>query len=87
MSPPIGLACDSIRRLPFCLTADRSNTPVWKQLISNTLTMDEHVAVIATVFSDDNQVKMVKNLSLHDAQAFIDIMDKVCAHIILPPKS
>ena len=49
--------------------------------------MDEHVARIATVFSDDNQVKMVKNLSVHDAQAFIDIMDKVCPHIILPLKS
>ena len=84
---PTGLACDSVCKLPFCLTADRSNTPVWKRLISNTLTMDEHVALIATVFSDDNEVKMVENLSGDDAQALIDVMDKVCPHILLPPKS
>ena len=49
--------------------------------------MDEHVALIATVFSDDNEVKMVENLSGDDAQALIDIMDKVCPHTLLPPKS
>ena len=49
--------------------------------------MDEHVALIATVFSDDNEVKMVENLSVHDAQTFIDIMDKVSPYTFLPPKS
>ena len=48
--------------------------------------MDEHVALLATIFSDDNQVKMVENLSEHDAQAFIDIIDKVCPTFFHPQR-
>ena len=55
-------------------------------MISDTLTMDERVALIAKIFSDDNEVKMVENLFEHDAQAFIDIIDKVCP-IPSSPKS
>ena len=87
VSLPTRLACDSVRKYPFCLTVDRSNAPAWKQLISNTLTVDEHVALIATIFSDANEVKTVENLSGHDAQAFINIVDRVCPHILLPPKN
>ena len=48
--------------------------------------MDERVALIAKIFSDDNEVKMVENLFEHDAQAFIDIIDKVCPPFLHPQR-
>ena len=56
-------------------------------MISNTLTVDERVSLIATIFSDDNEVDMVKGLSGDDAQAFIDRIIEASSYTLLPSKS
>lgn len=55
----------------------RSYPPALQRLISNTLTMDERVSMITTIFSDRNQVETLRDLSGDDAQVFIDIIDTV----------
>ena len=57
--------------------------PAWKRLISYTLTTDERISLIATIFSDHNQVQVVKHLSGHDAQIFIDTIDEVSLYTLL----
>lgn len=47
--------------------------------------MDEHVSLITTIFSDDDEVKIVRNLSGDGVQAFIDIVDKASPLALLPP--
>jgi len=54
-----------------------SEEPAWKQLISHTLAIHERISLITTIFSDDNQVEMVRQLSGNDAQTFIDRIDEV----------
>ena len=49
-----------------------SERPAWKQLISDTITMDQRVSLITVIFSDNNRIEMVERLSGDDAQAFID---------------
>ena len=39
--------------------------------------MDERISLTATIFSDDNETEMIRNLSGDDAQAFVDAIDKV----------
>ena len=59
-----------------------SKDPAWKQLISHSLTMEERVFLITTIFLDHNQVEMVGQLSGNDAQAFVDAIDVVSCHAI-----
>jgi len=59
-----------------------SDTPAWKELISHPLTMDKRISMIAAIFSDRNQAKMVERLDGDDAQIFIDVVDEVSLHII-----
>ena len=47
--------------------------------------MDERVSLITSVFSDDNEVKTIRNLSGDDAQAFIDITNEVSLYTFSPP--
>ena len=47
--------------------------------------MEERVSLIVKIFSDRDQVEMVKNLSGDDAQTFIDVTDEACFHP--PPQS
>ena len=54
-----------------------SNPPVWKQLINPSLSVDERIGVITTLFSDCNEAKVIKYLSGEDAQAFVDVIDEV----------
>jgi len=54
---------------------DRSDSPVWKGLIRNTLTTRERVSLITTIFSDSNRVETPRHLSRDDAQTFIDMID------------
>ena len=49
--------------------------------------MDERVSLITTIFSDHNQVRVVRDLSGDGAQAFIDIIDGVSLCTLLPPKN
>jgi len=60
----------------------RSGDPAWKRLIGHTLATHERISLIATIFSDPNQVEMVGQLSGDDAQSFINTIDEVSSHII-----
>jgi anti-sigma factor ChrR (cupin superfamily) len=50
---------------------------VCKRLISRTLATYERILLIATIFSDDNQVKVVGHVTGDDAQTIIDVIDEV----------
>ena len=56
-------------------------------MISDTLTMEERVSLIVEIFSDRDQVEMVRNLSGDDAQTFIDVTDEASFYIFIPQKS
>ena len=45
-------------------------------MTSDTLTVEERVSLIVKIFSDRDQVEMVKNLCGDDAQTFVDMMDE-----------
>jgi len=60
----------------------RSGDPAWKRLIGHTLATHERISLIATIFSDPNQVEMVGELSGDDAQSFIDAIDEVSSRTI-----
>jgi len=64
-----------------------SEDPAWKRLITHTPTVHERISLITTIFSDDNQAEMVKNLSGDDAQKFIDVLDGVSFRILSPPRN
>ena len=38
--------------------------------------MEERVSLIVQIFSDRDQVEIIKNLSGDDAQTFVDMMDQ-----------
>lgn len=58
--------------------------PVWKQLITSTLSMDKRVSLIASIFSNSNEIESVGHLCGGDAQAFIDVADEVSSHLNKP---
>ena len=60
-----------------------SEVTAWKRLISHTLTVEERISLITTIFSDDNQVETVGQLSGSDAQTFVDTIDEVSLHNLL----
>ena len=64
-----------------------SEVPAWKRLISDTLTMEERITLIVEIFSDLDQVKMVRNLSGDDAQTFINVTDEASFYIFFTSKS
>ena len=41
--------------------------------------MRERISLIATIFSELNGLEMVGHLHGEDAQAFVDVIDKVCS--------
>ena len=53
-----------------------SEHPPWKQLITRTFATHERISLITTIFSDNDQVEMVKQLSGDDVQTFIDVLDE-----------
>ena len=63
-----------------------SEVTAWKRLISHTLTMNERISLIMTIFLDDNQVKTVGQLSGDDAQIFVDMIYEASAHKLLRPR-
>jgi len=62
-----------------------SEDPAWKRLIAHTPTTHERISLITTIFSDDNQAEMVRNLSGNDAQDFIDVVDEVSLRTLPSP--
>lgn len=63
-----------------------SEPQAWKQSISDTLSRQERVSLITSIFSDRNEIEAVELLSGNDAQAFIDVVDEVSVHTFLIPK-
>ena len=51
--------------------------PFRKRLTSRTLAADERIGLLATIFSDDDQVKMIRPASGNDTQTFIDVIYEV----------
>ena len=54
-----------------------SDLPGLKRLISSTLSMRERVPLITAVFSNRDEVKMIRHLCGDDAQTLIDIVYEV----------
>lgn len=42
--------------------------------------MDQRTRLVEAVFSDRNQIKVVKNLSADDSQVFVDVVYEVGLH-------
>lgn len=61
-----------------------SGVPAWKQLIEHALTTDERISLIVEIFSDHSQITMVRNIHRDDAQKFVDVVDQVHPHNLLP---
>ena len=61
-----------------------SDPPAWKRLISRTLTTQERVSLITTIFSERDGLEVATFLSGEDAQAFIDVVDEVRPHTLQP---
>lgn len=57
-----------------------SDPPAWKQLISYPLPTQERIPLIASIFSDHIESKVVGYLSGDDAQTFVDMVDEVKFH-------
>ena len=56
-------------------------------MINYSLTADERASLIVRIFSDHNEVEMVRCLSGDNAQAFIDTIDEASLCALLHPKS
>ena len=63
-----------------------SNPPAWKRLISPSLSANERIDLITSIFSDRDEVEVFEYLSGSDAQAFVDVMDEASVCILLPLK-
>jgi len=46
-------------------------------LIGRPRATDEHVSLVTNIFSDDDEIQVVKGLREDDAQVFIDVIDEV----------
>ena len=53
-----------------------SEIPAWKQLIAQSLTTDECISLITTIFSDPNQAKTIELVPEDHTQNLIDMIDK-----------
>jgi len=53
----------------------------WQRLITRAVPCDELPSIIETIFSG-RETDMVDRLRGNDAQAFVDIMDEVCHHVL-----
>ena len=80
-SVSLPLILSAIRYLTWLLNSD---TPLWKQLITQGLATDECVSIITAIFSDDGRITMVRNLQSDDAQSFIDAIDRVIPTLRVP---
>ena len=74
-SVPHQLYRTSIHWFNYMLTC--SDIPSWKQLTSSSLSSDERLALISSIFSDRGEVEAVVQLFAGDAQAFVDVTDEV----------
>ena len=70
-------ACNQLDRFITC-----SSIPAWRRLIDRPLAMEERIALITAIFSDHNEIEVVKGLRGGDAQSFIDVIDEVLSHFL-----
>ena len=61
-----------------------SSPPAWKRLISPTISTEERIDLIKSIFSDCDEVEVLEYLSGNDSKALVDVMDE--ASILLPLK-
>jgi len=53
-----------------------SDPPLWKRLISPSLSTNERLQLIGSIFSERDEVEVFEYLSGDDAQAFVDVIDE-----------
>jgi len=70
---------------PNCSLVDRE-PPAWKRLVTYALEAQERVSLITDIFSEQDEPEAVEHLRGEDAQAFVDVIDKVRSHISTPKK-
>ena len=63
------------------------DTPSWERLIRSPLATHERIFLIRTIFSDRDEVEVVRRLCGEDAQIFINVIYEVCSYIISPPNN
>ena len=56
-------------------------------MISDTLSTDERIPLIKSIFSDRDEVVVFEYLPGDDAQTFVDVIDEASVHVLLPLKS
>ena len=77
------VACESLFDFEVRLSSTTcSDCPTWESLINNALPVHERISLIAMIFSDPNQLRIVKHLSGNNAQTFIDEIDKASTRIV-----
>ena len=54
-----------------------SDIPAWRRFISHPRATDRHISLVTEIFSDSNEIRVVKCLREDDAQFFIDVIDEV----------
>jgi hypothetical protein len=63
-----------------------SGPPVWKRLISGSLSTHERVSLITSIFSDDDEVEAIGQVSGEGAQNFVDVVYEASLLVRLSPK-
>ena len=63
------------------------NPPAWKRLINPTVSTDERVNLINSIFSDHDEIAVSEYISGNDAQAFVDVIDEVSDRTLRPLKN
>ncbi|KAF9643876.1 kinase-like protein [Thelephora ganbajun] len=53
-----------------------SDPPAWKRLISHPSSTNERISLLTSIFSERNEVKMIRHLSGDDARALVDVIDE-----------
>ena len=54
-----------------------SDPPSWKQLVDDSLSVNERISLMVSIFSDHDEVEVVGRLSGDDAQTFVDLIAEV----------
>ena len=60
-----------------------SGVPAWKRAVELPLASDEQISLITDIFSDRDEIEVVKRLYGDDAQTFVDVIDKVPPHSLV----
>ena len=61
-----------------------SEYPAWKRLTNHVLSTHERVSLLASIFTDRNEVEVAEHIFGDDAQIFVDVVDEVSIFTLLP---